>query len=98
MAIRCLLALSLLYVLISGTSTRRDFRVLETRSSALAGYISRGTASLDTILNLLLALVRNDDAGLIDALYAVSIPSSPNYGNHVTKGAVRVHELLVIGF
>ena len=98
MAIRCLLALSLLYVLISGTSTCRDFRVLETRSSAPAGYILSGTASPDMILNLWLALVRNDDAGLIDALYDVSIPSSPNYGSHLTKGAVRVHELLVIGF
>ena len=72
--------------------------VHETRSNARAGYRFNGAASPDAMLNLRLALVRNDDAGLIDALYDVSTPSSPIYGNHLTKEDVRVRGPLMISF
>lgn len=98
MAIRSWLTLSLLYALVYGKPTRRDFQLHETRSGAPAGYRLSGTASPNTILNLRLALVRNDDAGLIDTLYDVSTPSSPLYGNHLTKEDVRVRGLLMISF
>ncbi|EED85603.1 predicted protein, partial [Postia placenta Mad-698-R] len=42
-------------------------------------------------LSLRVALVQNNIAGLIDALYDVSSPSSPNYGKWLSKTEVEAH-------
>ena len=77
-----------LSALVLAKPARRDLQVHESRPSAPAGFSFSGAASPDTTLNLRLALVRNDEAGLIQSLYDVSTPSSPNYGQHLTKEEV----------
>lgn len=72
-----------------GKPARRDMQVHEARTHAPAGFSLTGAASPDTTLSLRLALVRSDDAGLIEALYDVSTPSSTNYGSHLSKDEVR---------
>lgn len=71
-------------------AARRDLQVHESRPSAPSGFALSGAAPSDTILDLRLALVRNDDEGLIQSLYDVSTPSSPNYGQHLSKEEVRL--------
>ena len=88
MSFRFLVAV-VLSALVLAKPARRDLQVHESRPRAPAGFSSSGAASPDTTLNLRLALVRNDEAGLIQSLYDVSTPSSPNYGQHLTKEEVR---------
>ena len=62
----------------------------EARSHVPAGFSFSGAASPDTMLSLRLALVRSDEAGLVEALYDVSTPASANYGSHLSKDEVWV--------
>lgn len=87
MAFRFLVTASLAALAFSKPA-RRGLQVHESRPSAPAGFSLSGAAPPDTILNLRLALVRNDEAGLIESLYDVSTPTSPNYGQHLTKEEV----------
>lgn len=64
-------------------------QVHEARSKIPAGFSSHGAASSDTMLNLRIALVQSDFAGLEERLYDVSTPSSANYGKHLSKTEVR---------
>ncbi|PSR75361.1 hypothetical protein PHLCEN_2v9170 [Hermanssonia centrifuga] len=67
----------------------RDMTVRESRESIPAGYVHSGAADADTTINLRIALVQNNPSGLIDALYDVSTPSSPSYGEHLSKEEVE---------
>lgn len=67
----------------------RDMTVRESRESIPAGYVHSGAADADTTINLRIALVQNNPSGLIDALYDVSTPSSPSYGEHLSKEEVN---------
>ncbi|PCH43830.1 family S53 protease-like protein [Wolfiporia cocos MD-104 SS10] len=65
--------------------TARNMRVLGRRDSAPSGFTLKGAASPDSVLNLRIALAQSNPAGLEEALYDVSTPSSPNYGQYLTK-------------
>ena len=66
----------------------RDLVVLERRENAPDGFVKNGAAPAATTLNLRIALVSNDMAGLEKALYDVSTPSSALYGQYLTKEEV----------
>lgn len=67
----------------------RDFMMLhEKREQAPQGFSSNGPASADTILDLRIAMVPNNIAGLEEQLMAVSTPSSASYGQHLTREEV----------
>ena len=76
-----------------GTPVRRDLQLHESRKNTPNGFSLVGPAAPDTTLDLRLALVRGNTAGLIDALYEVSTPSSPSYGEHLTKEEVSMTRL-----
>lgn len=60
----------------------------EVRKGIPAGFSLHGAASPDTVLNLGMALVQSNFAGLEERLYDVSTPSSANYGKHLSKAEV----------
>ncbi|KDQ49683.1 hypothetical protein JAAARDRAFT_200608 [Jaapia argillacea MUCL 33604] len=59
--------------------------VFESLNSIPTGYADDGPAPVDSVLSLRVALVQNNVAGLHDALYAVSDPSSGLYGQHLSS-------------
>ncbi|KAJ7210567.1 subtilisin-like protein [Mycena pura] len=59
------------------------------RSSAPQGFSSLGNAPASQTLKLRVALTSNDISGLEQALLDVSTPSSPNYGNHLSREQVK---------
>ncbi|KAH9896504.1 family S53 protease [Cubamyces lactineus] len=65
--------------------TARSMRVHETKAEVPPAFQLIGPAAPDTVLNLRIALVRGDLAGLEKVLMDVSTPSSPLYGQHLTK-------------
>lgn len=69
----------------------RSLTVHETRQSVPVGFIENGPASGSTVLTLRAALVQNNITGLESELYAVSTPSSPRYGQHLTKEEVSLY-------
>ena len=73
---------------------RRDMQLHESRAEPPSGYTVLGLAAPETILTLRLAIVQNNLTALIDTLYEVSNPSSPNYGAYLSKEEVlRLHFL-----
>ncbi|KAI0923099.1 hypothetical protein AcV5_009919 [Taiwanofungus camphoratus] len=74
-----------LFTLALGKPLARNMRIHERRDSPPAGYALTGAASPDTVLNVRIALAQSNPAGLEEALYDVSTPSSPNYGKHLSK-------------
>ena len=58
---------------------------LHERMQMPQGFSSLGPASPDTILDMRIALKQGNSDGLIDTLMAVSEPSSPRYGQYLTK-------------
>ncbi|KAI0727417.1 peptidase S8/S53 domain-containing protein [Fomitopsis betulina] len=62
----------------------RTMRVHARRDGAPPGFV-RADASPDTTIKLRLALAQSNPAGLEDALYAVSTPSSEHYGRYLTR-------------
>lgn len=84
-------ATSVLFVFLSTTYARvlaRSMQVHEVRDAVPAGFIRNGPANPETVLDLRLALVQSDITGLHKALYDVSTPSSPKYGQYLTKAEV----------
>lgn len=77
-----------LFTLALGKPLARNMRIHERRDSPPAGYALTGAASPDTVLNVRIALAQSNPAGLEEALYDVSTPSSPNYGKHLSKQEV----------
>ncbi|EKM58689.1 uncharacterized protein PHACADRAFT_207476 [Phanerochaete carnosa HHB-10118-sp] len=84
-----LLVFSALLSLAFAKSTARSTKVHEAISAPPPGYVSNGPAPADTELNLRIALAHSDPDGLIDALYAVSSPDGPSYGQHLSKEEVE---------
>lgn len=74
-----------------GKSVVRELVVHESVQRVPSGFTLKGPASSNMTLPLRLALVQSSPAGLIDALMDVSTPTSPNYGQYLTKE--EVHEL-----
>jgi tripeptidyl-peptidase I len=70
--------------------TTRNMVVRESRQSFPSGYVRTGPASADTELKLRIALVQNNPDGLATALYDVSTPGSPSYGEHLNKEEVCI--------
>ncbi|OJT13117.1 Tripeptidyl-peptidase sed3 [Trametes pubescens] len=67
----------------------RSMQLHEVRDEVPDGFVHSGAAPQDTVLNLRLALVQSDTAGLQKALMDVSTPSSALYGQHLTKEEVE---------
>ncbi|KAH9913299.1 peptidase S8/S53 domain-containing protein [Fomitopsis serialis] len=68
-----------------------SLQVHESRVDPPSGYTLTGPATPDTVLTLRLALAQGNSSGLVDALYDVSTPSSPNYGAYLSKEQVQAH-------
>ncbi|KAI0349765.1 family S53 protease-like protein [Trametes cingulata] len=65
------------------------FQVHELRAAAPSEFTEIGPASPETTLSLRLALAQNDANGLVDAVYRVSDPDSPSYGQYLSKDEVE---------
>lgn len=80
-----LLVLSALVSLVVAKPMARNMKLHESREHAPSGFVRSGAAAADKELKLRIALVQSNPEGLIDALYAVSTPDSPSYGEHLSK-------------
>ncbi|KAH9920683.1 peptidase S8/S53 domain-containing protein [Fomitopsis serialis] len=74
-----------LFSLALATPTPRTMRVHTRRDSAPVGFALAGAAAPDTTIKLRIALAQSNPAGLEDALYDVSTPSSERYGQYLTR-------------
>ncbi|EPS94287.1 hypothetical protein FOMPIDRAFT_1134693 [Fomitopsis schrenkii] len=68
-----------------GKPVARSLRLHEARSTVPVGFSRVGSADADTVLSLRLGLVSENTDKLIETLYDVSTPSSPNYGQHLSR-------------
>lgn len=68
----------------------RNLVVRDERTTVPSGFALNAAAPTDQMLNLRVALVNSDIAGLESELYAVSTPSSARYGQHLTKEQVCI--------
>ncbi|KAJ2996430.1 hypothetical protein NUW54_g7241 [Trametes sanguinea] len=73
-----------------GTPMARNMQVHETRQSIPSAFKLVGPAAPDTMLDLRIALVQGDMAGLEKALMDVSDPASPLKGQFLSKEQVTV--------
>lgn len=73
---------------VSANPVFRNLVVHEQRQGVPDGFVTTGSAPSDQVLNLRIALVQSDMAGLEKALFDVSTPDSPLYGQHLTKEQV----------
>ena len=80
---------SLLTFGLSASVDRTPLRLHEARSSVPAGFSRVGPADPDTVLSLRLGLVSEDTDQLVGTLHDVSTPSSPRYGQHLSRTDVR---------
>lgn len=67
----------------------RSMQVAKSRASAPSGFTFTQPADSGTMLKLRIALKQNNMDGLIDKLYDVSTPSSPNWRKFLSKGEVN---------
>ncbi|KAA1477309.1 subtilisin-like protein [Dentipellis sp. KUC8613] len=81
--------LSLVTIACASPHVYRDLQVHESRSSVPSGFTKVSAAPEDQQITLRLGLVQSDFAGLEKALYAVSTPSSDQYGQHLSKEEVE---------
>lgn len=81
--------LAALCTLTLGTPVERNLRVHESRSSVPNGFSRVGSADAATVLNLRLGLVSGGVDKLVETLYDISTPSSPKYGQHLSKSEVN---------
>ncbi|KIP07558.1 hypothetical protein PHLGIDRAFT_70854 [Phlebiopsis gigantea 11061_1 CR5-6] len=84
-----LLVLSALVALVVAKPMSRNMKLHESVENAPAGFVRSGAADADKELSLRIALVQSNTEGLIDALYSVSTPDSPSYGEHLSKEEVE---------
>lgn len=83
------LFLASLLTVVGANPVAQPFVTHEKLEKAPDGFLHNGPASDSTSLNLRIALVSNNMAGLEKALYDVSTPSSALYGQHLSKEEVR---------
>jgi tripeptidyl-peptidase-1 len=75
----------------SATPTSRSgMFVRSSRPDVPAGFAHQGAAPTDKSIPLRVALVQSNIGGLEKALDDISNPSSPSYGNHLSKEKVYV--------
>ncbi|KAH9059257.1 subtilisin-like protein [Lactarius vividus] len=67
---------------------KRDMRLHEWRDGVPEGFTNKGPALGDVALRFRIALVQNDTEGLQTKLMDVSTPSSPQYGQWLSKEEV----------
>ncbi|KAF8531378.1 subtilisin-like protein [Gautieria morchelliformis] len=84
-----LLSLVSVLALACAKPTPHNLVVHERREAVPEGFVSNGAAPPTTNLDLRIALVSNNLAGLEAALYDVSTPSSSLYGQHLSKEEVE---------
>lgn len=79
------------YCLVSvvGLASGRTMRQYDRRANIPAGFTYVGPQDASTVLSIRLAMVQSNPGGLEEALYDVSTPSSPVYGQHLSKEEVR---------
>lgn len=82
--------------LVCATPVARDMIVHERRSTAPSGFVHSGPAPAEHTLNLRINLVSSDLAGLEQALNAASFPSSPSYGQWLSKEEVCTSILVIV--
>ncbi|KAJ7696455.1 family S53 protease [Mycena rosella] len=80
---------SFIFALAAASSISRPRVLHERRSNAPQGFASLGAAPASQSLKLRFALASQDIPGLQKALLDVSTPSSPSYGNHLSKEEVN---------
>ncbi|CCM03029.1 uncharacterized protein FIBRA_05146 [Fibroporia radiculosa] len=73
----------------TGKPLARNLQVHESRGSVPKGFSLDGPAPDEELLSLRMALVQNDMNGLLATLEDISMPSSPNYGQHLSKAEVE---------
>lgn len=75
------------YCLVSvvGLASGRTMRQYDRRANIPAGFTYVGPQDASTVLSIRLAMVQSNPGGLEEALYDVSTPSSPVYGQHLSK-------------
>lgn len=81
----CLVSLCTLAL---GKPLARSLQLKESLASAPIGFTHAGPADDSHVLSLRLGLTTANVDALIDKLYDVSTPSSPNYGNHLSRAEV----------
>lgn len=86
-AVRFLLVLSLVSIALS-SPLFNNLVVHEQREGVPDGFVQNGAAPDDQVLNLRMALVQGDMAGLEQKLFAVSTPGSAQFGQHLSKEEV----------
>ena len=74
-----------------GKPVARSLQVHETRVEVPSAFALKGPAAPDSMLDLRVALVNSDIAGLEKALMDVSTPGNALYGQHLTKEEVRCY-------
>ncbi|EKM56142.1 uncharacterized protein PHACADRAFT_145272 [Phanerochaete carnosa HHB-10118-sp] len=89
MMVSTLIALSSLFALAFASPVARRMKVLESRALPAAGFVRTGPAAANTTLDLRIALVQSNTDTLIEALYNVSTPGHPSYGQHLSKEEVE---------
>lgn len=68
--------------------TDSSLNVHEARSSVPPGFVNTGPAPADETLKLRFALAQSTPDAIVDTLYKVSDPKSPQYGQHLSKSEV----------
>ncbi|OSD07753.1 subtilisin-like protein [Trametes coccinea BRFM310] len=84
-----LLVVALAPFALAEAHTARSVQYHETRQTIPRRYSFTGAAPANHNLKLRFALKQSDPDGLIDALYDVSDPDSPKYGQHLSKSEVE---------
>lgn len=69
-----------------------SLNVHEARSSVPLGFVNTGPAPAEEILKLRFALAQSTPDAVVDALYKVSDPKSPQYGQHLSKSEVSTFD------
>ncbi|KAH9947173.1 family S53 protease-like protein [Amylocystis lapponica] len=77
--------ITVFFTLALGSPVSHNMQVHEKRDSIPNGFVAKGAAPLDQVLQLRISLKQSNSAGLEAALYDVSTPSSPNYGKYLTR-------------
>lgn len=79
-----------------GKPVARSMQVHETRAKVPEVFTTKGPASPETMLDLRIAMVSSDMAGLEKALMDVSTPGSPLRGQFLTKEEVWRNPLYAV--